>query len=137
MRDVVAAFAAALEDQELTVYKGKAAKGAKAPYVVVYVPVPRPSDRSVAARHTGSRWRIATLYVGTSLDSVLWVAEKATTALLDQRLEVDATQCSPMVREAGRLIEPDTDDMNIFSATDTWTFATSPGPASPPPEDPA
>lgn len=136
MRDVVTALVTALEGAGLSVYKAEAPQAAKPPYVVVHAARPGVSDRSVAAKHSAARWRVSTIYVGTSLDSVLWVAEKASEALKDQRLSISGLYCSPLIPESGRPVERDPDDQAVFSATDVWAFKTSPAPVPPPPPPP-
>ena len=126
MRDTVAAFVSAVEAQGVTVFEGDAGNLPAAPYCVVYAPRPRPGDKSEAATHKSMRWRIATLYVGTSHQSVLWMAEKVATALQDQRLSITGLNCSKLTAESGTPARVDPDNDSVFSATDAWVFTTTP-----------
>lgn len=126
MRATVAAFVAAIEAQGVTVFEGKADDLPEAPYVVVYAPRPTPGDKSQAGTHKSLRWRIATLYVGTSQESVLWMAEKVATALQDQRLTITDLNCSRLTSQSGVPVRIDPDNDSVFSATDAWVFTTTP-----------
>jgi hypothetical protein len=127
MRDVVAAFRAALTAGGIArVYAPEDVPNLPTyPYVVVYGGTPTPGDYSHAATSASRAWRVATLYVGTSEDSCLWLAEKAEAALLDRRLTVANKACSKIKRSAGKPISPDPDVEDVSSGTDTWTFTTT------------
>lgn len=121
MRDVLAAFRAAI--MGVTVYAaGEVPNEPSLPYVVVFGTTPRVGDYSHASTSASRRWRVATMYVGSSADSALWVAEKVEASLLDRRLSVPGKACSRLRREAGSGIKPDPDVESLSSGTDTWTF---------------
>lgn len=128
MRDVVAAFQSALDGgSAMNVYlRGKVPNTPPAGYFVLDVETPRPGDRSHAATTPSRAWRIATVYVGTSVDSCLFRAEEAETALLGQRLTVAGLNCSPLRRAPGRTIAPDPDVEGVCSGSDVWSFVTTP-----------
>lgn len=126
MRDVLAAFRAAILG--VPVYEaGKVPNSPSMPYVVVYGTTPRVGDYSHASTSASRRWRVATMYVGTSADSALWAAEKVEASLLDRRLTITGKACSRLRREAGSGIKPDPDVENVSTGTDTWVFTVTNG----------
>jgi hypothetical protein len=126
MRPTTAAFRAAIAAQGVTVYAaGKVGNSPTYPYVVTFASTPTASDYSHAAKSGARRWRIATMYVGTSEDSTFWLAEKVEAALLDKRLTIAGLNCSPVRRESGAPIKPDPDVENVSTGTDVWIFTTT------------
>jgi hypothetical protein len=126
MRPTLAAFRAALTAQGVTVYAaGKVPASPSYPYLVTFASTPTPADYSHAATSAAKQWRIATMYVATSEDSGLWLAEKAEAALLDQRLTIAGLSCSRIKRQPGPPFRRDPDAEGVVVATDVWSFVTT------------
>lgn len=126
MRPTAAAFRAAIAAQGVTVYAaGKVPNSPAYPYVVTFASTPNAGDYSHASTSASRQWRISTMYVATSEDSAFWLAEKTEAALLDKRLVIAGTNCSPVKRGPGAPVRPDPDLENVVVGTDVWTFTTT------------
>lgn len=126
MLDVVAAFRAAIEGQGVTVYPGgEVPPRPSYPYVVAYASTPTAGDHSHARTSASRAWRIATMYVATSEDQGIWLAERVDTALLGTRLAVAGLNCSRLDREPGPPFRRDPDAEGAVVTTDVWRFTTT------------
>lgn len=113
-------------DSGLVAFGGEVPEGAPARYVVFYVTLPLGRSPRLGGHMGRQVFTVATLYVGSTLDEVLWVAEHAQAALTRKRPVVTNRTTSPLVLGTPGVPRPD-DSITppTWAATDVWSFAST------------
>jgi hypothetical protein len=127
--DHASAVLAALQaNPNLTAFRGPVPKGTAPPYVAVYTYLPH-EDRSKLNQESTDTSAVTAIThsVASSQAGVEIVRRNVRTALLDQHMTVDGTQCSRITHEVG--LPADWDDSSgvvVMAAVDEWDYTARP-----------